>query len=135
VDDLVHTTFLAAAKSAARYDGRASSRPWLIGISVQLLRRRRQSLARLFNALSSFRSTRAESALDPRPRLQARGDVERALVKLSEAKRVTLLLSEVEGFSGPEVAELLGVPVGTVWRRLHAARQEMRALLQAEEQR
>ena len=35
VDDLVHATFLAAAKSADRYDGRASGRPWLIGIAVR----------------------------------------------------------------------------------------------------
>ncbi len=40
VDDLVHQTFLAAARSAARYDGRASCRPWLVGIAVQHLRRR-----------------------------------------------------------------------------------------------
>jgi RNA polymerase sigma factor (sigma-70 family) len=129
VDDLVHTTFLTAAKSAARYDGRASCRPWLIGIAVQLLRRRRQALARLFSALSSLRGTRA-TALDPRPALHARSDLERALPRISEAKRVTLLLAEVEGLSCSEIAELLGVPIGTVWTRLHAARQELRRALE-----
>ena len=38
-DDLLHATFLAAAASAERYDGRANCRPWLVGIAVQLLRR------------------------------------------------------------------------------------------------
>ena len=44
VDDLVHGTFLTAAKSAVRYDGSASCRPWLIGIATRLLRRRRSLL-------------------------------------------------------------------------------------------
>jgi RNA polymerase sigma-70 factor (ECF subfamily) len=54
VDDLVHATFLAAAKSAERYDGRASCRPWLIGIAAQLLRRRRQTFGRLVSVLSAL---------------------------------------------------------------------------------
>jgi DNA-directed RNA polymerase specialized sigma24 family protein len=58
VDDLVHATFLAAAKSAGRYDGRPSCRPWLIGIAAQLLRRRRQSFGRFLAVLSSLRRGR-----------------------------------------------------------------------------
>jgi RNA polymerase sigma-70 factor (ECF subfamily) len=128
VDDLVHQTFLTAAQSAGRYDGRAACRPWLVGIAVMLLRRRRHAFGRLFEVLSSLQIGRRHEA-DPRSRLQARGDVERALSRLSEAKRVTLLLAEVEGLSGPEIAEMLGVPLGTVWTRLHAARRELRAVL------
>jgi len=37
-----------------------------------------------------------------------------------------LLLAEVEGFSCPEIAEMLDIPVGTVWTRLHHARRELR---------
>jgi RNA polymerase sigma-70 factor (ECF subfamily) len=129
VDDLVHTTFLTAAKSAARYDGRASCRPWLIGIAVQLLRRRRQAVARFFSALSSLRGTRS-TAHDPRATLHARSDLERSLARLSEPKRVTLLLCEVEGLSCAEIAELLDIPIGTVWTRLHAARRELRQALE-----
>jgi len=128
VDDLVHATFLAAAKSAARYDGRASCRPWLVGIATQLLRRRRRSLASLFSVLASWRSVKPTMA-DPRERLHARVAVEKALSHLSEAKRITLLLAEVEGLSCAEIAEVSAVPIGTVWTRLHAARREMRAAL------
>lgn len=128
VDDLVHATFLAAAHSAARYDGRATCRPWLIGIAVQLLRRRRHALGRLFAVLSSLRATRPTAA-DPRSTLHARSDLEAALQRISEAKRITLHLAEVEGLSCPEIAEVLGIPIGTVWTRLHAARRELRQLL------
>jgi len=128
VDDLVHATFLEAAKSAGRYDGRASCRPWLVGIAAQLLRRRHQSFGRLLAVLSSLRSTRA-TVSDPRPALQARSDVARALAKLSEVKRITLLMAEVEGLSCNEIAAAMEVPVGTVWTRLHAARQELRSTM------
>jgi len=132
VDDLVHVSFLAAAKSASRYDGRASCRPWLMGIAVQHLRRRRQSVGRFTKALSSFCQT-ASSWFDPRAVLQARGDVTAALRGLSEPKRLTVLMAEVEGLTCPEIAAALGVPVGTVWTRLHAARRELRQALEEDE--
>jgi RNA polymerase sigma-70 factor (ECF subfamily) len=95
---------------------------------VQLLRRRRQSFARFFVVVASLRGA-WPSATDPRPALQARADVEQALRRLSEAKRVALLLAEVEGLSCAEIAEALRVPIGTVWTRLHAARREIRGAL------
>jgi RNA polymerase sigma-70 factor (ECF subfamily) len=131
VDDLVHATFLAAAQSAHRYDGRASCRPWLIGIAAQLLRRRRRSLGRLVAVLTALGGT-FQPASDPRPALQARSDLERALAGLSEAKRVTLLMAEVEGLSCDEIARALEIPVGTVWTRLHAARRELRQAVNLE---
>jgi len=128
VDDLVHLTFLAAAKIAGRYDGRLSCRPWLVGIAAQLLRRRRRAVARFFAVLSAATRGRAAS-LDPGGMLQARSDVERALLRISEAKRITLLMAEVEGMSCPEIAAALHIPIGTVWTRLHAARRELRRIL------
>ncbi|MEY2936991.1 MAG: hypothetical protein RL033_7740 [Pseudomonadota bacterium] len=128
VDDLLHATFLAAAESAARYDGRASCRPWLIGIAAQLLRRRRRALGRFVAVLTTLRGS-LQPATDPRHALQARSDVERALAGLSEAKRITLLMAEVEGLGCDEIARALQIPVGTVWTRLHAARRELRQAL------
>jgi RNA polymerase sigma-70 factor (ECF subfamily) len=133
VDDLVHATFLAAAKSAGRYDGRPSCRPWLIGIAAQLLRRRRQSFGRFLAVVSALRGVRPTAA-DPSAALQARSDVERALVGISEAKRITLLMAEVEGLSCAEIAAALGIPIGTVWTRLHAARRELRRVLEEAEE-
>ena len=134
VDDLLQATFLAAAKSAERYDGRSSCRPWLVGIAAQLLRRRRQTFQRFVAVLSSLKGT-LQPASDPRGALQARSDVERALAELSEPKRITVLMAEVEGFGCAEIAEALGIPVGTVWTRLHAARRELRRSLERDGER
>jgi RNA polymerase sigma-70 factor (ECF subfamily) len=131
VDDLVHATFLESAKCAHAYDGRASCRPWLIGIAAQLLRRRRHGLSRLVAVLAALQSV-ARSASDPRPALHARPDLERALARLTEAKRITLLMAEVEGMSCEEIAGALEIPIGTVWTRLHAARRELRAAIDGE---
>ncbi len=129
-DDLLQATFLAAAASAARYDGRACCRPWLVGIAVQLLRRRRRSLAHWLRVVGALHAT-LPAASDPRGSFLAKSELERALGRLSEAKRVTLLLAEVEGMSCPEIAEALEIPLGTVWTRLHAARRELRGALAA----
>jgi len=131
VDDVVQATFLTAAKAAGRYDGRASCHPWLLGIAARLLRRRRRALGRFLGVLSSVTGAWA-TAVDPRPALQARNDVERALRRLSEAKRLAILMAEVEGLSCPEIAAALHIPLGTVWTRLHAARYELRRALQGE---
>ena len=125
VDDLVHATFLAAAQSADRYDGRASCRPWLIGIAVQLLRRRRQTFARFVEVLTLLKGT-LQPAIDPRPPSRLAPSSNARLPGSAKPKRITLLMAEVEGLSCPEIAELLGVPIGTVWTRLHAARRELR---------
>ena len=132
VDDLVHATFLQAARSAGRYDGRDSGHPWLVGIAAQLLRRRRQAFGRFLTFVAAFGGFRAP-APDPRSVLHARNDVERALRSISEAKRVTFLMAEVEGLTCPEIAAALFIPIGTVWTRLHAARKELRRALEGGE--
>ncbi len=76
-------------------------------------------------------SDRGESGrhADPHRYLAARSDLAQvafAISRLSEAKRAVLLLVEVEGLSSEATADALQIPLGTVWRRLHQARAELR---------
>jgi RNA polymerase sigma-70 factor (ECF subfamily) len=50
-----------------------------------------------------------------------------ALARLPAEPRALLSLFAIEGLSHAEVAEILGVPEGTVWSRLHAARKALLA--------
>jgi RNA polymerase sigma factor (sigma-70 family) len=126
-EDLVQATFVRAARSAARFDGRhASARSWLFGITAHLVQERRRSLARLARALLRFEVSAVTGASSSQPD-EERNDLRKGLDRLTESKRVVLLLAEVEGFTCDEIASMLAVPVGTVWTRLHHARREMRA--------
>jgi RNA polymerase sigma-70 factor (ECF subfamily) len=59
-------------------------------------------------------------------------DIERALAALVDDQRVALLLVVLEGLSYREVAEVQGVPIGTVMSRLARARAQIRAYLDGE---
>jgi len=131
-DDLVHEVFLTLPRAARSFDARRSARPFLIGITAQLLRRRRRSFARFTAALTRFRLEWAASPTTPEDELTESEDrlrFERALEALSEEKRLVFLLVESEGLSGEEVARAVDIPVATVWTRLHYARRELRARL------
>lgn len=130
-DDLVHDAFLTAARIAARFDGRTSARPWLIGIAARLMQRRARGLGRIPQLLARLAWTRPETS-DPVELLEARsalGAMTDTMARMATGKRLVLLMSELEGMTGPEIAEALEIPIGTVWTRLHHARRElMRAI-------
>lgn len=130
-EDLLQATFVTAGRAAGSFDGRESCLPWLLGIAGRLAFRHRRGLSRLRRALSRLQSEESPAAWDPTRQFGARdrlADVARALDRLSERKRIVLLLADVEGLSGEQIAESLGIPIGTVWTRLHHARNELRRL-------
>jgi RNA polymerase sigma-70 factor (ECF subfamily) len=55
--------------------------------------------------------------------------ISRILARMSDKRRETLVLFEIEGYSGQEIAALQGVPVKTVWTRLHHARKDLVAMV------
>ena len=61
--------------------------------------------------------------------------LERLLGKLNESERAAVVLFEIDGYSGEEIAEIQGVPVNTVWARIHKARKKLKASLAKHESR
>jgi RNA polymerase sigma-70 factor (ECF subfamily) len=133
VDDITHETFLTLAKVASRYDGRASARPFLLGIAAQLVRRRRRGLGRWAQALTSlaeaFGESRVRTPEDAASAQEEMAAFDAALARLTEEKRLVFLLVEREGLAGEDVAKALEIPVNTVWTRLHHARNDLRKTL------
>lgn len=130
--DLVQETFLAAARAAGSYDGRENARPFLIGVAAQLVRRRRRTMARLRNLAEAVGLAPTPPAPSPEDALATAQDgarVRAAVAKLSDDRRLALVMVEFQGMSGPEAAKALGVPNGTLWRWLHEARAEVRNTL------
>lgn len=130
VDDVVQATFLDVLAAAHRYDGRANAKPWLIGLAVIHVRRRRRSLSQMAARIAAwareptFRPTTPEESVSTSELAER---ARRAMEHLSPKKREVVVLVTIEGMSGEEAAELLGIPVATVWTRLHHARRELDA--------
>jgi len=55
---------------------------------------------------------------------QRRKTLDAVLARMSEKRRTTFILFEVEGYSGEEIAQIQSLPVDTVWTRLHHARKD-----------
>ena len=122
--DVVQTVFLRVLRIAGTFRADApSARPWLFAIAARVLQERSRALRRWGSALLRFASEAERSQPD---RADLRSDVARGLSQLSLAKRSVLILAEVEGFGCEEIAQMLSIPVGTVWTRLHHARRELR---------
>jgi RNA polymerase sigma-70 factor (ECF subfamily) len=132
VDDLVQETFLTASRAAGTYDGRDDARPFLIGVAAQLVRRKRRTFARLRAALSRWGSEQAAPPATPEEDATAASEAARvraAVARLDDDRRLALVLVEWEGLSGEDAARALGVPVGTLYRRVHEARGAVRKAL------
>ncbi|MEB4615180.1 RNA polymerase sigma factor [Leucobacter sp. M11] len=132
-DDIVSETFLQAFDARFRYDlDRDDALPWLFGIATNVLRRYHRTEAKILRQEARQRSSatgtepflRAEERSDARERVRP---LLRELRALSRDDRDTLLLSAWGNLSTAEIAEALGVPVGTVKSRLHRVRTRIAA--------
>ncbi len=129
-DDILQSVFLQVVRSAARFEPEASARNWLFGIAVMLVRRERRSMLRRAARLLSFAQTKLEQA-PAHPEEQYRSDrararFELAFRRLSPKRKEAFVLVVLEGLSGEQAASALGIPINTLWTRLHHARAELR---------
>ena len=110
-DDLVQDTLVRALRSEKLFLG-GDLRAWLYTILTNLNRNRRRSLARQ-PAMMELHDTTADAS-----GTEAEGrDISRALATLAEDQRAVLLLVVLEGLSYRDVADIQGVPIGTVMSR------------------
>lgn len=126
-DDLVQDTLVRALRSEHLFHG-GDVRSWLYTILTNLNRNRLRSLARR-PSLSPIDDNDAPDLAGP----EAGGrDIERALATLVDEQRDALLLVVLEGLTYREVAEVQGVPIGTVMSRLARARAQIKSYLDGE---
>jgi RNA polymerase sigma factor (sigma-70 family) len=132
-DDLVQDCLEAALSKKGSLQDPAKLRSWLLSILNNLFLMRLRSNARRGQMLQieDFADSLAASA-SPEDRQTAR-DLARAMAKLSAEHRQILLLLNVEGYGYRQVADTLGIPIGTVMSRLARARRRLRALLEGHE--
>jgi RNA polymerase sigma-70 factor, ECF subfamily len=124
-DDLTQETYLRAFRSLPGFAARASARTWLLGIArhvcadhIRTLQRRRRLAGRL---------PAPETEPDHAGLLGAADLIHR----LNDERRGAFVLTQVVGLSYAQVAEIEGVPVGTIRSRVARARDQLMAAVEA----
>ncbi len=134
VDDLLQETFIAAFKARDRYDpARSLATTWLYAIATHLCKRHGRSqwrFSRLQNKL--LREDLSPISIEPDHHLDRKKEillVHEVLGKLPFKQREVFALYELENMDGSAIAELLEIPEGTVWTRLHHARKSFKTYM------
>lgn len=132
-DDLVQETFLVAAEHAPK-DGRPL-KPWLSRVALNVVRMRSRASKRRVARETAAGSLSEKPSTPPElvSRVAAQRIVVDAVLALAEPYRSTVLLHYFDEVSSAEIARRLGIPEGTVRRRLKTGLDELRARLHAEE--
>jgi RNA polymerase sigma-70 factor (ECF subfamily) len=137
LDDTTQEVFAVVHRRLGDYDGRAALRSWLWGIARHCAMAWQRGEQRSKRRLEVVQAPREPSVPDEElERRRALELAESCLAQLDEAQRDVLVLTEIEGLSAPEIAEILGIKLNTVYSRLRVAREKFqRALARAQARR
>jgi RNA polymerase sigma-70 factor (ECF subfamily) len=138
-EDLAQEAFIRAWRSIGTFRADSAFRTWLFGIAINLVRTHHGKRSRL---RQFFRpSPRDADGIDLLERvpvadgieapLAMREVIDRALSTLPEDMRAAVVLRDVQGLEYREIADALGLPIGTVESRIFRARQRLRPMLEA----
>ena len=129
-EDLVQEAFLATLEKIDSFDSQREFAPWFSRILVNRCLNARKSRARrsTVDVPAEAVSNRA-SPLVEAERSELRNHLKKALQLLPERQRAIVTMFDVEGFSSPEIAEIMGISDGTVRWHLHQARRVLREAL------
>jgi RNA polymerase sigma-70 factor, ECF subfamily len=122
--DATQETFLTVFRKAGQFQGRSAVGTWIYRIAVnacydQLRRAQRRPSESLPEHVDPSDPS-AEAAIES---AALRPEIEAALAELPPDFRNAVVLSDLEGLSLPEAAEILGVPIGTVKSRVFRGRR------------
>ena len=132
-EDLLQDVFLHVHRKLGSFRGESSLGTWLYRIAMNhCLDYLRGRQARAGRATESLEDDRVAEPVAPAPAVPSaisRLDLERAIDRLPQGCRAAFLLHDVEGFEHHEVADILGVSIGTSKSQVHRARTKLRQLL------
>jgi RNA polymerase sigma-70 factor (ECF subfamily) len=123
LDDAVQDVFVVVHRKLPAFEGRSTLRTWLFRIAMKVAKDYRRSARRRPTTPFADESiAAAESSPLERAAHREKIDLLHALLeRLDDDKRAAFVLGELEGMSGPEMADALGIPVDTAYSRLRAA--------------
>jgi RNA polymerase sigma-70 factor (ECF subfamily) len=137
--DVAQEAFVKAFRALPAFKGDSAFYTWLFRITMNVALDRKRQRATRVKSLGTDDVTpeeweRTATSTDPDPEDVASGAerrerIRKGLDSLSEHHRTIIILSDIEGLQYREIAEVLGIPMGTVMSRLHHARKRLREVL------
>lgn len=133
-EDVLQKTLLGAFQDPDAFENRSSVKTWLTSILMNQAAKHHRSVYRrrereVTNQAEVHRAPSENESIPSTSDVDIRMDVEAALGELSTEHREVILLREFQGMTYREIADVLGIPRGTVESRLHRARRELKEKL------
>jgi RNA polymerase sigma-70 factor (ECF subfamily) len=132
-EDLLHEVFIVVGRRLGSFRGDSSLTTWLYAVVLRVVasERRKRKLRRfLFGRFAGDLVEERASPATPEEstrRARASAMLYSLLDELGERDRSMLILFELDGLSGKELAEVLGISEQSLWTALHRARARLRA--------
>ncbi len=133
VEDLLQEVFVVVHRRLDSFDGSSRMTTWLFGICVRVVagyrrrafRRRERSVEQVPEQATAETESPESAMLDR----EARERLRAVLDLMDLEKRAIFVMFELDELSCEAIAEMLSVPTGTVYSRLHAARKAFQQAL------
>jgi len=133
LDDVLQEVFVVVHQRLHTFDGSAKMTTWLFGICLRVASAyRRRGFRRNETSFAEPPEPTDRTSASPEQDLataESRRRLDLLLDELDLEKRAVFVMFEVDEMPCEEIAQILGVPVGTVYSRLHAARRSFQRAL------
>lgn len=130
VEDAVQDVFIIVHQKLPEFEGRAQLKTWIYAVTYRVAQNYRRRLTlRTHEALEDRTSCKKPNPAERLEHQQAARFVEEFCANLSDSKRDIFVLCVLEERAAPEVAEILGVNMNTVYSRARTVRSEFRQAL------
>jgi RNA polymerase sigma-70 factor (ECF subfamily) len=132
-EDVAQEVMMVAHARLPEFHHEAQLTTWLFKTTQNIAarHRRRERIRRWLRGMpldyAADLQAQGPSVLEEMERREAAAEVYSALDRLAEKYRSVVILFEIEGLSGEEIASLTGINLATVWVHLHRGRQKLRA--------
>jgi RNA polymerase sigma-70 factor (ECF subfamily) len=138
VDDLVQEVFIVVLRCLPNFEGRSSSKTWVFGILFNVLRAHRRKMKRRIQRQSADYTEMVDPNGGPQHSAEKARELRvlhDLLAELDDDKREVFVLAELEQLTAPEIVEVTGASLTTVYGRLRDARREFEAAVRRYQER